>query len=172
MIECQGLVKHYAGKPVLKGIDLSIVEGEPVALVGPNGAGKTTFFSLLCGYIFPSNGRISIFGCKPGSSALLGRISGLPQDALLDPRLSVARQLSLFAQLQGLSRKQALAEANRVLELVNLSDTLQARPDELSHGMRKRISIGQALIATPDLILPGSLRKRGTRDPPSLAMPL
>ena len=153
LVTCKELSKSYGDKQALKQVDISLNAGNPIALVGPNGAGKTTLFSLLCGYIKPTSGEISLLGHSPGSAALLGRIASLPQDAQLDPNLDVLTQLSFFASLQGFDSKAANAEALRVLNLVDLSDSAKQKPKSLSHGMAKRVSIAQALIGSPELVL-------------------
>ncbi|MGS0691571.1 ABC transporter ATP-binding protein [Shewanella sp. 0m-4] len=153
LINCKGLSKSYGNKQALKQVDITLDAGRPIALVGPNGAGKTTLFSLLCGYITPTSGEVTLLGHKPGSPELLGRIASLPQDAALDPNLDVISQLTLFATLQGYAKKQAKAEALRVLSLVDLADSAQQKPKSLSHGMSKRVSIAQALIGSPELVL-------------------
>lgn len=153
MIECTNLSKQFGSKYALRDINFELEQGAPIALVGPNGAGKTTLFSLLCGYIQPSQGDIKIFGHPPGHSSLFGQVAALPQDAQLDPRFSISKQLCHYGQLQGYSKKEALSEAQRVLALVELSDVINAKPGALSHGMRKRVAIAQALIGKPDLIM-------------------
>lgn len=153
VIECQSLAKHYGSAKALDTIDLSVASGQPIALIGPNGAGKTTLMSLLCGFIKPSSGSIKILGHPPGSAHLSGQLAALPQDALLDPRLNVGRQLVFFARLQGFSAAQAKLEVHRVLDQVDLRESMTTRPSELSHGMRKRIAIAQALIGSPSLVL-------------------
>ncbi|OUR87947.1 ABC transporter [Gammaproteobacteria bacterium 42_54_T18] len=153
LIQCQGLNKKFAEKTVLHELSFDLPSGQPIALVGPNGAGKTTLFSILCGYIRPTSGSVEILGQTPGSSALFGRVSALPQDAQLDPRFSICRQLMLYAQLQGFNRRNAKIEAERVLSLMQLSDVLHQKPAALSHGMRKRVTIAQALIGSPELVL-------------------
>ncbi|ABZ76364.1 ABC transporter related [Shewanella halifaxensis HAW-EB4] len=153
LINCKGLSKSYGNKQALKQVDITLDAGRPIALVGPNGAGKTTLFSLLCGYITPTSGEVSLLGHKPGSPELLGRIASLPQDAALDPNLDVVTQLTFFATLQGYAKKEAKAEALRVLSLVDLADSAQQKPKSLSHGMSKRVSIAQALIGSPELVL-------------------
>ncbi len=152
-IEIQGLTKRFGSTLALDNVTLSLPAGEPIALIGPNGAGKTTLLSLLCGFIKPSSGTVSILNEAPGSRALNGRLSALPQDALLDPRLSVGRQLRFFARLQGMGRSEARSEVERVLHLVDLLTSMDTKPSELSHGMRKRIAIAQALLGSPDLVL-------------------
>ncbi|WP_137221086.1 MULTISPECIES: ABC transporter ATP-binding protein [Shewanella] len=153
IIQCDNLSKQYGNKLALDTVSLTLTEGAPIALVGPNGAGKTTLFSLLCGYIQPTNGSISILGHKPGSKALQGLLSALPQDAALDPNFSIVSQLQFFAQLQGMTASAAKQEALRVLALVDLSESAEAKPKSLSHGMSKRVSIAQALIGSPKIVL-------------------
>ncbi|MGX9463309.1 ABC transporter ATP-binding protein [Shewanella sp. A14] len=153
IIQCNNLSKHYGSKIALDKVSLKLTTGAPIALVGPNGAGKTTLFSLLCGYIQPSNGNISILGHQPGSKALQGILSALPQDAALDPNFSIVSQLQFFAQLQGMTKTKAKQEALRVIELVDLSNSADAKPKSLSHGMSKRVSIAQALLGSPKIVL-------------------
>ena len=153
IIQCDNLSKQYGNKLALDTVSLTLTQGAPIALVGPNGAGKTTLFSLLCGYIQPTNGSISILGHKTGSKALQGLLSALPQDAALDPNFSIVSQLRFFAQLQGMTTKAAKLEALRVLALVDLTDSAEAKPKSLSHGMSKRVSIAQALMGSPKIVL-------------------
>jgi ABC-2 type transport system ATP-binding protein len=152
-IECQGLTKRFGSTIALDNVTLSLPAGEPIALIGPNGAGKTTLLSLLCGFIKPTSGNVAVFGEAPGARELSGRLAALPQDALLDPRISVGRQLRLFARLQGMKKLQAREEVERVLHLVDLQGSIDTKPLNLSHGMRKRIAIAQALLGSPQLVL-------------------
>lgn len=153
IITTNGLGKDYGGLQALDSLDLTLEAGEPIALIGPNGAGKTTLLSLLCGFIHPSAGSAQILGHAIGSKALNGKLAALPQDAHLDPRFSVQRQLQLFAKLQGFRGGDAKKEVHRVLDTVLLSDSASKKPGELSHGMRKRVSIAQTLIGNPKLVL-------------------
>lgn len=153
IVQCNDLSKQFGSKHALRGLDFELYQGAPIALVGPNGAGKTTLFSILCGYLPPTSGEVTIFGHAPGSKALFGKVAALPQDAQLDPRFAIAKQLGFYAQLQGFNKKQARMEAERVLELVELKDVIDEKPGALSHGMRKRVTIAQALIGTPELVM-------------------
>ena len=153
IIQCQGVSQAFGSKKVLQQLDFTLQQGEVAALIGPNGAGKTTLFSILCGYLTPDSGSVLLFGHKPGSAALFGKVAALPQDAQFDPAFSVGEQLDFYGRLQGLSSKAARAETERVLALVGLSEQRQHKAGALSHGMRKRAAIAQAFIGAPQLIL-------------------
>lgn len=152
IIRCENLSKRYGSNLALDKVSFELESGSPIALVGPNGAGKTTLFSILCGYLHPSSGSVSLFGQRPGSSKLFGQVSALPQDAQLDPSFTIHEQLSFYARLQGYGGKAANMEASRVLELMQLTASMTSLPSSLSHGMRKRVAIAQALIGQPKLV--------------------
>ena len=128
VVHCQKLTKRYGSTAAIDQLTLELDAGEPIALIGPNGAGKTTLISLICGFIRPSGGQVSILGHKAGSAALSGQLAALPQDALLDPRLNVGRQLRFFARLQGLNKREASMEVDRVLDTVDLKASASTRP--------------------------------------------
>ena len=151
LIECKALSKNYGSTKALQAVDLSLDAGAPIALVGSNGAGKTTLLSLLCGYIRPSSGNVSVMGHRAGSQQAIRHISALPQDAQLDPGFTVGLQLKHYAQLRGV--RKAAREVSRVLSLVQLQDRINASATELSHGMRKRVLLAQSLIGQPQLVL-------------------
>ena len=153
LISCKQLNKSFGNKQVLKEVSFEIPTGEIIALVGPNGAGKTTLFSILCNYLSPTSGEVTLFGEKPGSHQLFGQVGALPQDAQLDPHFSIKTQLEMYAMLQGLNASEAKIECLRVLKCVDLIEVLNQKPTTLSHGMSKRVSIAQALIGNPKLVL-------------------
>lgn len=153
IIQAQQLSKSFGRHLVLDSLDFSIEAGEPIALIGPNGAGKTTLFSILCGFLRQDRGNLEIFGQKPGSDGLSGRVSALPQDAMLDPNFSIGTQLTFYGQLQGMNKATAIAETKRVLALVDLTDYFSQKATVLSHGMRKRVAIAQALLGQPELVM-------------------
>lgn len=152
IVQLKDLSKHYGSVRALDNLTLELEAGAPIALVGPNGAGKTTLISVLCGFIRATSGSVKLLGEEPGSAALVGKLSAMPQDALMDPGFSVQSQLVFYSKLQGFDNKAAQVEASRVLDIVKLTDAGGKNPGELSHGMRKRVSLAQALIGDPDLI--------------------
>ena len=153
VLEAKGLTKRFGSTVALNHVDLTLEVGDPIALIGPNGAGKTTLLSLVCGFLRSTSGDLTVLGESPGSAALHGRVAALPQDAQLDPRFSVARQLELLARLQGQGKRDARKDVARVLELVQLQQSSEAKPSELSHGMGKRIAIAQLLLGKPEFAL-------------------
>jgi len=153
LIECEDLGKRYGSTRALDSVTLQLEAGQPIALIGPNGAGKTTLMSLICGFIRPSSGVVRVFGARPGSRTALRKLSALPQDASMDPAFTIERQLRHYADLQNLDRIDSRNEPGRVLELVQLGDRAKSKASQLSHGMRKRVMIAQALIGSPELVL-------------------
>lgn len=153
VISTENLSKSFGSTQALKSINLSVKQGTVTGLVGPNGAGKTTLFSLLCGFLQPTQGHIKVLGHEPNSPAIRSRVAVLPQDAAFLKSLPVVKQLTMLAELQGLSQSQARQEAVRVLKAVNLLDSGNQLPERLSHGMLKRVAIAQSLMGKPEILL-------------------
>lgn len=153
IIECRNLTRSFGNIKALNELNIMISSRASVGLVGPNGAGKTTLFAMLCGFLHPTRGSISVLGHKPDSARLKGRIGILPQDIPLMRGISVHAQMILFARLQGFTKITARQEIDRIIQLVNIGSLIKQFPETLSHGQRKRITLAQALIGKPDLIL-------------------
>ncbi len=151
IIRCTNLSKHYGKLKALDNVTLSVESGKPIALIGPNGAGKTTLMSVISGFIHASGGDVAVCGKPPGHASLKNKLSTLPQDAQFDPHFTLGSQLKLYAKLRGIPK--AANEVQRVLSLVQLQDKANSKPPDLSHGMRKRLLIAQALLGKPELIL-------------------
>lgn len=153
-LSLSGVVKTYGRTRALDELTLTIPRGVVCGLVGPNGAGKTTMFGVVGGYIRPNSGDISVLGAGPFRTAThSGHVTLLPQDCELSPHMSVRQLLIHLARIQGLSRAEAERDADRVLDLVDLKDRANNRIKQLSHGMRRRVSVAQAFLGDPQLIL-------------------
>lgn len=153
MLVLENICKSFGTKRVLNNVTMTIEPGEPIAIIGPNGSGKTTLFSIIAGFLQSDSGEVRFNNeCIPCQSQF-GKLAVLPQDAQLDPRFSIFKQLCFFAKLQGIAAGQIHAEVHRVLDLVGLLDNQSQKPTALSHGMRKRACIAQALIGNPELVL-------------------
>ena len=137
-------------------LSFSIPKGTICGVVGANGAGKTTLYSIIAGYLPCDSGQISIFGEGPFDIEKHKRkVSILPQDAELIPEMSIGQLLQYYARLQGIYGYKTEREVVRVLKSVDLIDKWEAdtKISQLSHGMRRRISVAQALLGEPELIL-------------------
>ena len=153
LVTARNITKTFGNTRALDQVNFELKDGESIALVGPNGAGKSTLMSIICGFLSPTEGTLHVDGKEPGSRNAFGLVGALPQDALFNPSESVGEQLAFLARLQGFQRNAAIEEAHRVLALVRLPEQFDATPKTLSHGMSKRISIAQALIGKPRLIV-------------------
>ncbi|MGC4086642.1 MAG: ABC transporter ATP-binding protein [Polyangiaceae bacterium] len=137
-----------ASTPVLVDVDLDIEAGTFVALVGPSGSGKSTLLRLIAGLEKPTSGEIRIEGAPARSPCAF-----VFQDAHLLPWRTVLDNVALPLELQGVERNEARRRARGPLVDVELSDALDRFPDQLSGGMRMRVSIARALVTEPKLLL-------------------
>ncbi|KAM6957907.1 LOW QUALITY PROTEIN: phospholipid-transporting ATPase ABCA3 [Aplochiton taeniatus] len=136
-------------------LTLNMFEGQITVLLGHNGAGKTTTLSMLTGLFPPTSGRAYINGydiCQ--DMALVRRSLGLcPQHDVLFDNLTVREHLLFYAQLKGYPKDQIPAEVDRILRLLNLQDKRLARSKTLSGGMKRKLSIGIALIGDCKVVM-------------------
>jgi len=155
VIRMQNVTKAFGTTLAVRHVSLEIKRGCVFGLIGPNGAGKTTTFSMLAGYLRPSEGTLDVLGFNPQNvEALRGRIGVLPQDAILPPNESVGKLLTHFARLQGaMTSAKANEEAKSVLAEVEGASWWDVKCSSLSHGMAKRVGIAQAFLGTPEVIL-------------------
>ena len=164
MVELRGVTKFYTrGKQrveVLRGIDLSIADGDFVALMGPSGSGKTTLLNLIGGLDQPSAGRVEVAGhhLESLSGAQLSRwraanVGFVFQFYNLLPMLSAQRNVELPLLLTSLSGAERRRRALIALELVGLADRARHRPGELSGGQEQRVAIARAVVSDPRLLV-------------------
>jgi len=153
-LRIDSLHRRFKSEVALDDLSLSIPKNSTTAFIGANGAGKTTTFSILGQFIKPHGGKVEIDGVPLSTyRAKGGVISVLPQDVQFYENRTIYRQLYLFARLAGLNEKSACKEVYRVLELSNLIEKAKNRASELSHGMKVRLGVAQALIGSPSLVL-------------------
>lgn len=149
-----GVTKRYGRLTALDALSLAVPRGVICGLVGPNGAGKTTTYGVVGGLIQPDGGRVELLGEGPFDPRRhRGRVTLLPQDCALNPHTPVRELLRFYARLQGLDRAEAERESDRVLDQVALADRAGAKIRQLSHGMRRRVAVAQALVGAPELVL-------------------
>ncbi len=145
---------------VLRGVSLSVARGEVVALVGPSGSGKTTLLCILGCLLTPSGGRVVIDGQEIDMNRgdrlreVRRRSVGFVfQQFNLFPSLTAGENVEYALNLKGCTGRKAREEANRVLDMVGLSDRRDFRPRQLSGGQRQRVAVARALAGTAPLIL-------------------
>lgn len=137
---------------MLQDIDLVIEAGSFVALLGPSGCGKSTLLRFISGLERPAAGAIEL-SPGAGESSARTKLAFVFQDAQLLPWRSVLDNVALPLELQGTSRSEARERARGPLAEVELSDVLERFPDQLSGGMRMRVSIARALVTEPSVLL-------------------
>jgi ABC-2 type transport system ATP-binding protein len=153
-IVLRDVVKRYGPQLALNGLSMQIPKGSICAMIGPNGCGKTTTMGVVVGLLRIESGSVDVLGQGPFRAAThAGRVSLMPQDAVPSLHVPIVDCLRYYAELQGLDGPRAKREAEACLAKVELSDRARARFGELSHGMRRRFSIAQALLGNPELIL-------------------
>lgn len=175
MLRAVNIHKSFDSLEVLKGIDLTVNDGEIVAVVGPSGAGKTTFLQILGTLDTPTSGNV-YYG-DTDISTLRGRkladfrchnIGFVFQFHQLLPEFNVIENVMMPALIGGRKRSEAEAEAKRLIEYMGLSDRITHRPNQLSGGERQRAAVARALINNPAVILAdepsGSLDSANRKD--------
>jgi len=145
MIEARGLEKRFGAHAALRGVDLSIAEGELFALIGPDGAGKTTFFRLVAGLITPTAGTL-----RRGEGATFGLV---PQRFSLYEDLSVDENLDLRARLYSVPPAEARTRASELLARVGMAPFGARLAGALSGGMKQKLALVAALLTRPRLLL-------------------
>ncbi len=134
-------------------LDLDIRPGEVFGLLGPNGSGKTTTLKMVLGLLFPTRGRIAVFGRRPTDVATKNRIGFLPEDSHLYPFLDARETLDFYGRLFHQPRQERRRRIEMLLDMVGLRGVAYRRVGEYSKGMQRRIGLAQALINDPDLLI-------------------
>jgi ABC-2 type transport system ATP-binding protein len=145
------LRKRYGATEALKGVDLSVSEGELVGLLGPNGAGKSTLVKIACGLVRPTSGSAEVAGAPAGSPRANQALGYLAELFRFPDWLSANELLALHQRLA--ASDQGAAERAELLELVGLADVAGRRVGAMSKGMQQRLGIAQAMIGGPRVLL-------------------
>jgi ABC-2 type transport system ATP-binding protein len=153
MIEVEALVKTYGAVQAVRGLSLTVREGEILGLVGPNGAGKTTTLRCMTGIIPPTSGRVRIGGFDLMTQPLEAkrRMAFVPDEPRLFDYLTSWDHLSITSRLYGVT--DGAARAKQLLDEFELGDRRDAYPSELSRGMKQKLMVAMALLHRPEAIL-------------------
>ena len=154
-IVVENLVKRYSGDVVaVKGVSFHVKSGEIFGFLGPNGAGKSTTVSVLTTLSLPSEGKALVGGFDVAKQpAEVRKLAGVAlQEIGLDPLMKSMELLTIQGQLFGSSRKQAIARAKELLDIVKLSDVTERQVGKYSGGMRRRLDLAMALVHEPEIL--------------------
>ena len=159
MVKGSGIRKSFGNLEVLKGIDISIEEGEVVSIVGPSGAGKTTLLQILGSLDRPNAGAVAINGFDISSLSEFQlakfrneNIGFVFQFHQLMPEFTALENVMIPALIKGDSRNKAFKRAKELLAFLNLLARLDHKPSELSGGEKQRVAIARALMNNPSVV--------------------
>lgn len=155
VIVAQDLVKKYKDFAAVDGISFEVAKGESFGLLGPNGAGKSTTMRMIGAVSTRTSGDLSVIGLDPNSYGpeIRSRLGVVPQADNLDAELRVRENLLVYGRYFGLPRKLVAERADELLAFAQLEGKAKAKVDDLSGGMKRRLTIARALINEPKLLL-------------------
>jgi lipoprotein-releasing system ATP-binding protein len=160
MVSTKNITKSYGLLPILKGVSLEVSQGEIVSIVGASGAGKSTLLHILGTLEKPDSGTLmidktNVFELSAKKLALFRnqKIGFVFQFHHLLPEFSAIENVCIPAWIAGTGKKEAMKRAMELLEILNLKDRAEHKPNELSGGEQQRVAIARALINNPAIVL-------------------
>lgn len=154
-IEAENLVKTYGKFTAVNGISFTVSRGEAFGLLGPNGAGKSTTMRMIAAVAARTSGRMRVAGLDPERQGpqVRARLGVIPQQDNLDEELTVRENIIMYGRYFGLPRRHLVAKADELLDFAQLSHKASARVEDLSGGMKRRLTIARALVNDPEVLL-------------------
>ncbi|GAA1179827.1 ABC transporter ATP-binding protein [Nesterenkonia xinjiangensis] len=154
-ITATGLTKRYGDFTAVDGIDFAVSRGESFGLLGPNGAGKSTTMRMIAAVASRTAGDLTVAGLDPERQGpeVRARLGVIPQQDNLDEELTVRENIIMYGRYFGLPRRWLLAKAEELLDFAQLTHKAKARVEDLSGGMKRRLTIARALVNEPDVLL-------------------
>jgi lipooligosaccharide transport system ATP-binding protein len=155
VVSAHGLTKQFGDFEAVRGIDFTITRGESFGFLGPNGAGKTSTMRMISAVSEPTSGSLSVFGLDPRSHGpeIRSRLGVVPQEDTLELELTVRLNLEMFGRYFDLPRRVLRERADELLAFSQLSERANDKVDNLSGGMKRRLTIARALINRPELLI-------------------
>ena len=155
MIHAAGLRKCFGDFEAVKSIDVDVRRGESFGFLGPNGAGKSSTMRMIAAVSPVTSGELRILGMDPAvdGPAIRGRIGVCPQEDTLDTELNVRDNLYIYGRYFGIPRAEVRSRCDELLEFVQLTERARAKVEDLSGGMKRRLTIARSLINRPDVLL-------------------
>ena len=153
-LELKSVTKTFGSVNVIKGVDLTVAEGEFCVFVGPSGCGKSTLLRIIAGLEDASAGDILLDGRRMNDVAPAKReLAMVFQSYALYPHLTVRDNMGLALKQAGIPRASITAATDKAAAMLSLDALMDRRPAELSGGQRQRVAIGRAIVRTPKLFL-------------------
>jgi lipooligosaccharide transport system ATP-binding protein len=155
MIRASGLRKSFGDFEAVKGIDVEVRRGEAFGFLGPNGAGKSSTMRMIAAVSPVSGGELEILGMDPAvdGPAIRSRLGVCPQEDTLDNELNVRDNLFIYGRYFGIPRAEVNDRVDELLDFVQLTEKAKSTVEDLSGGMKRRLTIARSLINRPDLLL-------------------
>ncbi|HYZ24236.1 MAG TPA: ABC transporter ATP-binding protein, partial [Rhodopila sp.] len=149
------LVKHYGARAAVRDVSFTIREGEVIGLLGPNGSGKSTILRILAGYLRPSAGSARVAGIDVATASLAARrhVGYVPEDAPLYDGMRVGEFLHFMAAIKDVPGHAARRAVQAAADRLDLQPVLGTMIGKLSRGYRQRVTIAQALVNDPPLLI-------------------
>jgi lipooligosaccharide transport system ATP-binding protein len=155
VISAHALRKTYKDLVAVDDISFEVAPGESFGLLGPNGAGKSTTMRMLGAVSTRTSGDLSILGLDPNDFGpeVRSRLGVVPQADNLDTELKVRENIIVYGRYFGIPRAEVAKRADELLEFAQLADRAKSRVDDLSGGMKRRLTIARALVNEPRILL-------------------
>ncbi|NYG57339.1 lipooligosaccharide transport system ATP-binding protein [Nocardioides daedukensis] len=155
MVHASSLRKSFGDLEAVRGIDVDIRKGEAFGFLGPNGAGKSSTMRMIAAVSPVTGGTLRILGMDPATHgpAIRARIGVCPQEDTLDNELNVRDNLYIYGRYFGIPKKVVNERVDELLEFAMLTEKARATVEELSGGMKRRLTIARSLINKPELLL-------------------
>jgi lipooligosaccharide transport system ATP-binding protein len=155
VISAENLTKTYGDVAAVDGISFTVPAGESFGLLGPNGAGKSTTMKMIGGVTRRTSGRLTIMGLDPDTHGpeVRAHLGVVPQQDNLDEELRVRDNLIAYGRYFGLPHSYLRPKADELLEFAQLTDKARARINDLSGGMKRRLTIARSLVNDPRMLL-------------------
>jgi len=154
-VRARELSKSFGAFDAVRGVDIEVEQGEAFGFLGPNGAGKSTTVRMIACVSPRTGGDLSVLGLDPLTDGprIRSRLGVVPQEDWLDTELTVRENLHIYGRYFGMSWPQVRAKATELLEFVQLTDRAGHQVEQLSGGMKRRLTIARSLVNDPELLL-------------------
>ncbi len=153
-VRLKAIRKSYGHVLAADGIDLEVAEGEFFTMLGPSGSGKTTLLRVIAGFERPDSGTVELGGTDVTRQPPYARdVNTVFQDYALFPHMSVVENVEYGLKIRKVPKPQRRARAERVLDMVRLSDLGARKPLQLSGGQRQRVALARAIVNEPEVLL-------------------